>query len=208
MADGDFYHIDLTIDNVNGQQAHMVSYYRQNGNGSPAVDAGDLNERFRVFVANEIAELMSTKWVMSRCVVRNLLVPEDFSDVTFTNTGDLTSDALPAVLAVGLRSPRQKPGFNRSRHNLPLGDISWVDENGLITAAARTLIEDTMGCLGLAFWDVESSMTWVPVTVEIEYDDSVIVGVTQRSVVTGVWEYNSVFTTQKGRQDFFWLPVD
>jgi len=208
MADNSIYEVVLSIANVNGQEAKMVSHYQQVGDGSPTEGAAELNLLWRVFVANEIAELCSAAWEQTRVEVRDLLNPLDYADVAITNTGDLTGDALPAVLAVGVRSPRQPPGYNRSRHNLPLGDVTWIDANGLVDGAARTLVSDAMGILGSGITNGTSTVTWNPVTVDVTYTSGVITDVEVRRIVTGIWEVNGVFTTSKARQDYFWVPFD
>lgn len=154
------------------------------------------------------AGLSSANRNVNNIFVQNLSNLSDWHASTLTLQGQLEGDPLPSVLAIGFRSPKQSPGYNRARHNFPLGVTTWIDSTGFLDVdLADNILYPLQQQLGLPLTSAGGS-GFNPVTVAKSYSQGVFVSASVQSVVTGQWSVNTAFTTMKSRQDFLWGIID
>lgn len=208
MAIGDFFEVRMDWTFVNGQRAEWVRYYEAVDDGSEVADAPSL----AVVVGNDVEGLFETRqvpnWTPGFTSVQNLTNPADFYSRGFDYTPALVGTDLPSFCAIGIRSPKQPFGYNRSRANLPLGSSGWLGSDGSVNETGLEAMEAVAAYAGAQAVAASFGGVWNPVTVKKTYDGGVLTGVTRRQVVTGLWEINSQWTTVKSRQAYNWTAID
>lgn len=204
MALDDLYEVTQQLVFTSGERAVSVFSYICTDNGNGVGTADELVTAFRVSIWGVMQSDLCDQWTSEFWEARNLNDDEDWYRFEGSESGDLTGDALPAVLAVGFRSPKQDTGKNRSHHQLPLLDQTTLAGDGSMTVAARDAMYFTQQAMGLPIVNATQMSEFTPCTVKKVYDGGVLVSASLRSVVTGQWSINRYFSTQKSRQSLNW----
>lgn len=192
----------------NGQAADMVRYYQCFDQGTGDGDAGDLVVQIGQQIDSVINQRLNEVWTGLNVEVQNLSNIADYAERGMMTQPGVIGTALPSFVAVGFRSPKQAFGYNRSRANLPTSDVSAIDTNGNLNEAALEYYEPVAALLGAVISSTGPAEKWQPVTVKKNYVDGVFAGAVVRSVVTGLWQIDSEFTTVKSRQAYVWTDID
>lgn len=202
MALNETYELRLTATHNFGETSESVWHYEvvaQNGDPSSATALAAL---FQTLVVTTLTPQTSGLWTYSNIAVRNLDDETDWADAPISLQGGAPNNGLPTFVVVAFRSPRQDTGVNRAAKRLPLGDHSSLGGNGRLNPVFLSNCFFIQQALGLPIADADNQYS--PVTVKKNYIDKVFVGYDIRAVVTGQWEINSAFSTQKSRQEYRW----
>lgn len=206
MALGDFFIYTAPFTHTLGQTAEIVQHFECIDEGTSDGNAENLNIVFSNNLESPLEAALHPAWTAGIATCQNLTNTSDFFARQLDITPALVGTPLPVHDAVGIRSPKQARGFNRGRHNLPIGDVSWLTGTGRITSAKWADIDAIGDVFGSVAAAGSTGEQWMPVTVRYIYDgDGVFQGVERRSNLTGNWEFNIAVTTVKSRQDYAWV---
>lgn len=204
MALGDVYEITLAgVDGV-GTPLGFSAHYRFDSLASGLPNAQNALTAFDLSILALMHPFMTDdkQWLTADAV--NLDDPADTFQSGGFPSGSLTNPPLPPFVAIGFRSPKQGRGFNRSRHNLPLGDISWCGQDYQMIQTNFDDLYFLQQAFGLPIVRPATEATLTPVTIRKNYVDSVFVGYDIRSVVTGQWSVTKRWTSQVSRNTPIW----
>jgi hypothetical protein len=208
MAVNDNYRLTATLLHSSGQEAVFSGFYRAQGGGTGTPNAFALNRGWREDVGSLIDDVLHSSWSGVQVDVVNLNDDQDFNQSGWTITGQLSGTGLPPTVAVGLRSPKQGTGNNRSRHNLPLLNAAALSTAGHMTVEARDSLYFLQQSLGTEIVDDTTQHPYLPITCRLVYSEGVLVSNQLVEVVTGQWFVNTTFGTMKSRQDYSWALAE
>lgn len=203
----DFYEIRQEFSHGGGQNAILTMHYRCTIQGSSAPNSIQLGIEWGDNIRVLITPLIADNWTATNINIVNLNEATDFWDAAVADQGELSAACLPPVLAVGIRSSRNDIGVNRSHHQLPMGDVSWVAPDGSMTEAARDSIYFLQQAMGMEI-TAPNGTEYTPVIIRKIYTNHVLTDIELRSNVLGQWQINRWFGTQKSRQDYAWEVAD
>jgi hypothetical protein len=208
MAQGELFEVVLSgqLGNVEVWQAAFK--YSCSSVGSGDGSANDLSAAFEDVLVPLLQDAMVSDVNMTNITVQNYNTLTDQHNKSITYVGSLSGDPMPPVLAVGMRSPKNGRGLNRSRHNLPLGSSGWFGGDGSIDIdLADAVLYPLQQQLGIEITGPDSSV-WFPVTFTKVYSEGVIVAAVFRAFAVGQWSVNVWPTTVKSRQPYEWRVVE
>lgn len=208
MPAGQFY--EAVISGVIGsdQDFSIVLTYACTEQGADGGGADDLANVLESDLVPLLTAAMATNKSITNIFVQNLSATSEWHAGTISEAGTLSGTPLPPVLAVGFRSPKQNPGINRSRHNLPLGVTAWITSGGSIDILlADAVLYPLQQQLGLPLVTAGDS-EFTPIIVTKNYVDGEFSSATYRATVTGQWSVNAWPTTIKTRQSYLWYVID
>lgn len=203
MALNDIFGLTASWVHSSGQVAQFAQDYELTALGSDSNDAQSLRDVWYADMADLISNRQHPSWTLNHIAVRNYMDDEDFSESFPDISGLEGGGALPSFIAVGFRSPRKASGVNRGRHNLPTGSAAMLASDGSLTATARDYHYFIQQQLGLPLIDVDGA-TYTPVIARKTYVNGELTSVVRVVDVTGQWQIDRYFTTQKSRQGYLW----
>lgn len=199
---GDIYQVVAEGSLATVEEWSMRFYYEV-ATVTTGFDAENVADNLVAGLFDLITDVMHQDHDLSKVSTINL---DDITDVNVTNpslSGEFTGSRLPLTSAVGFRSQWPGRGFNRASKRLPLGNASWNDANGSLTAVARTACAPIAESLGQVLTLGGGTLT--PITALLTYSAGELVSWVKRADVSGDWELNVWFTTQKSRAVYSWV---
>lgn len=208
MALNDLFEAVISGGMYGGEEFSTVLHYQCNDVGVDEGEAEDLENTLTTALLPYIQDALHTSRTISNIFVQNLSNLDDWHASSLSMQGELGGNPLPAVVAVGFRSPKQSPGYNRSRHNLPILNTAMISDVGIWDfGLADNYLYFIQQAFGLPLTSAGGS-GFTPVTVVKAYSGGQFVSASKQSDVAGQWSCDAIPTTVKSRQTHYWLIVD
>lgn len=196
---GDIYQSKVSFQLTQGQVGLAVMYYEVISGGTN-LTAENVADEIDTNLLSPLQALMPAPWNMDRIFTINGMDNDDFNDTNPSRTGSLGGFTPPLFLSMGIRGPFPGPGMHRARHNLPGGNTSSLQGDGVWVAAFKNSLLALAQVFGDQFENANGLIE--PVTIA----GSFVLGTppAKRASAVGEWEVNQFATTMKSRQSYAW----
>ena len=196
---GDIYQAKVTTLMNQGQTALTVMYYEVVSGGA-SLTAENVADEIDTNILAAMQAAMSIQNSINRIFTINGMDNSDFNDTNPNRTGTRTGFSPPLMLAAGIRGPWPGPGYHRARHNLPVGSMTALQDDGLWNAAFKTELLALAQLFGDVLVNANGNVS--PITIQGSF--TLGVSPTKRADAVGDWDVNDFSTTMKSRQPYFW----
>lgn len=201
MNINDVFQVRDTFNLTGGQTAVLTRYYRCT-TANAADTAEDVNDRVAIDITGSMLAVMDESYHWAARQTINGMDNLDFFEEIGNEPGTRTGSQLPTALCTGIRSFDRGPGFTRSDHLLPCGNVSDLNSN--LGVWSGTYIA-TLGTLLDNFGD---TMTLINASViePVQLAGGFVLGTapTVKQSLVGSWQVNNFPTWLRTRQDYLW----
>lgn len=201
MNVGDIYQVRDTYNLTSGQTATLTRYYECE-TANPTDTAVHLNDRHNINITGALLALMDESYQFASRQTINGMDNLDFYEVASPEAGSLTGSQLPTALCAGIRSFDRGPGFTRTDHLLPIGNVTSINSSlgvwsGGFIVSCGTILDNFGDSLTLA-----NGSEMFPVQLAAPFKLGVT-PVSKQSLV-GTWQINQYPSWLRTRQDYSW----